>query len=153
MAYESRQIANEFIRLARAKGRGMPIMTLMKLTYLAHAWTLAVTHRPLLTDSVEAWEYGTVIPDLYFEFKEQGVHDLEEIPMEEKPLDPDEKSIISQIYEHYKNKNALQLTRMIDAPGSPWDTEWPQYIGRIIPNAKIEKHYARKLAKAKSRER
>ena len=68
-AYDSRRVANEFIRAAAQEGRGLSIMTLLKFVYIAHGWTLALLDRPLITDLAEAWRYGPVVPSVYFGFR------------------------------------------------------------------------------------
>ena len=57
-------IANEFLKKPNATGR-LTQMQLLKLTYIAHGWNLAVNGEPLVSEPVEAWNYGPVIRDLY----------------------------------------------------------------------------------------
>ena len=68
-AYDSRHIANCFIRRAKNDHESMSIMRVLKLVYMAHGWTLAVLNRPLIMDRIEAWEYGPVIPTVYYAFR------------------------------------------------------------------------------------
>ena len=65
MPVRARAVANEFIHLAKADGRSLTPLQLIKLTYIAHGWMLTLYGRPLIVDEVEAWKYGPVIPDLY----------------------------------------------------------------------------------------
>ncbi len=50
--YDSRQIANWFIRRAPDDGQSMSIMHVLKLVYMAHGWTLATLDRPLIMDRI-----------------------------------------------------------------------------------------------------
>jgi antitoxin SocA-like protein len=72
MAVQARVVANEFIRLAEADGRALTPLQVIKLAYIAHGWMLALYQRPLISDSIEAWKYGPVIPTLYHALKKYG---------------------------------------------------------------------------------
>ena len=60
----SRTVAHEFLRLAREDGKSLWPMQVLKLAYIAHGWMLALYHRPLIGDGIEAWTYGPIIPVL-----------------------------------------------------------------------------------------
>ena len=90
----SRIVASEFIVLARNAGESLTPMQLLKLVYIAHGWMLALHHRPLIKDDVQAWQYGPVIPSLYNairKFRANPVLEVSGVPNEN--LDDDEKSI------------------------------------------------------------
>ena len=73
MPYDAATVANRFIELAESdSGRRLTPMQLIKLTYIAHGFSLAIKNRPLLDESVEAWRYGPVIPSLYRKLKSYG---------------------------------------------------------------------------------
>src|ERR1700722_8483585 len=72
MPYPATVIANEFIALASKAGSALSPLKLQKLVYFAHGWCLALTGRPLISDRVQAWQYGPVIPSIYHEFKYVG---------------------------------------------------------------------------------
>lgn len=84
MSYDSRTIANHFIALAEIEGRTITPMTIQKLVYLAHGWSLGLFDEPLIDDTVEAWEYGPVIPSLYNAFKKYGNNPITQFAKIEK---------------------------------------------------------------------
>ena len=63
--HDSNKIANEFLRLAKESGQSLTPMQLLKLVFIAHGWMLGLYGEPLISDDVQAWKYGPVIPDLY----------------------------------------------------------------------------------------
>ena len=65
----SKTVAHEFLRLARERSGSVKPLQLMKLVYIAHGWILALYHRALVGDKIEAWTYGPVIPILYEEVR------------------------------------------------------------------------------------
>jgi uncharacterized phage-associated protein len=71
--YSSKAVANTFLDIAKANNvADISPMKLQKLIYYAHAWHLAFLGQPLIKEEVQAWKFGPVIPDVYFEFKECG---------------------------------------------------------------------------------
>ena len=47
-------------------------LSLQKLVYFCHVWSLIDLHKPLIKHNFEAWEYGPVLQYLYREFKVWG---------------------------------------------------------------------------------
>ncbi|MBL8233482.1 MAG: DUF4065 domain-containing protein, partial [Bryobacterales bacterium] len=70
--YEALAVANRFLALAARDKKPIDHLKLQKLIYFAHGWYLAFTGSPLLTEHVEAWQYGPVIPTVYHQFKRFG---------------------------------------------------------------------------------
>lgn len=148
----ARAVANEFVRLAQAEDKAFTPLQLIKLAYIAHGWMLGLYQRPLITDRIEAWKYGPVIPDLYRALKDYGSGFVTtEIPerVRSAPLDARERDLIEQVYKRYGNKNGVQLSQLTHQPGTPWHATWePESFGRGISNDLIAEHY-RQLANAK----
>jgi uncharacterized phage-associated protein len=148
MPVRARTIANEFLRLARADGRALTPLQLIKLTYIAHGWMLALYQRPLITDRIEAWRYGPVIPDLYHSMKHYGAEFVtRDIPGgSSEDLSEEERDIIQQVYNVYGHLTGIQLSQLTHQPGTPWFDSWTAGEQNIsISNDLIADHY-RQLA-------
>ena len=146
MPVRARTVANEFIRLAGADRRSLTPLQLIKLTYIAHGWMLALYQRPLITDDVEAWKYGPVIPDLYRAMKQYGsgyvTNDLGTWGTTSPELDDTERDIIRQVYALYGNMNGVQLSALTHQPGTPWSQTWnDDGKNGVIANDLIAEHY------------
>ena len=152
----SLQIANYFVEKSINFGVELTPMKLVKLTYIAHGWYLALADSPLINEAVEAWKYGPVVPSVYQHFKKyknQQITALEfdcnlnQIPnIEEENL----KLFLNKIWEVYKDFNGLQLSTLTHQPNTPWDIIWNQSGVRknehqIIPNEIIKNHYLEKI--------
>jgi uncharacterized phage-associated protein len=161
MAALSPAIANEFIRIAASEGRQLTQMQLQKLTYVAHGWNLAVNKQPLVTDELQAWDYGPVFPELYNHAKYFG---SSTIPRPLRKSDSDrfafflekdksseeysssvnsaEKEVIQLVWKRYGNYSAFKLSDMTHQPGTPW---FQAYFGQgknaPIPNEIVRRHY------------
>ena len=140
-------VANEFLRLANERGAALTPLQLMKLVYIAHGWMLALYQRPLITNRIEAWKYGPVIPDLYSSIKGFGSgsvigplrHGIFSRPAD---LEDEETWLIEQVYKVYGDMSGIKLSSLTHKTGTPWATTY-QLDGRNIPisNDLILDHY------------
>jgi uncharacterized phage-associated protein len=140
----SRTVANEFIMLARQAGESLTPLQVLKLVYIAHGWMLALHHRPLIRDEVQAWQYGPVIPALYNAVRKYRSSPVEQINgLPDEDLDENERSIVQQTFEIYGSLTGPALSRMTHAKDTPWDMTYePGSFGITIPNDLIEDHYS-----------
>ena len=148
--YDSRQIANYFIRLVnRKQGQGPSITQAIKLVYMAHGWTLALRGQPLINEQAEAWSYGPVIPTVYYAFRKFGTSNLSPIPMYDGELDDDTKALLDRVYEMYGQLSPKDLSRLTHIKGGPW---FQCYRGKYnyspIPDKVIAAHYQDKWRRA-----
>lgn len=143
--YDSRTVANRFLELAAERGEALTPMQLLKLVYIAHGWMLALYHKPLIREQVQAWQYGPVIPELYSEIRfYRGLPISKNIAAPSEPVDPAAQSIISQVYERYGRLTGPALSRLTHAENTPWARTYrPGSFGLVIPTDLIEDHYAR----------
>ena len=150
--HSSVTIADNFLEKAAAKGRLLTPMQLLKLVYIAHGWMLGLHGRPLISDNVEAWQYGPVIPKLYNvirHFKSDPV--TGPLKAAGLALDEVETDIIDQTFDIYGGKTGPALSRLTHMPGGPWAAVYERgSFGTNIPNDIIEDHYRQLAAKAES---
>lgn len=120
-------VAREFVNIAK---KGLTPLELQKLSFLAHGWSFPRLERELISDPVEAWEYGPVFPDLYFTLKHYGSSKVDDVPvgLHERlknrkkvvNLEKDEEDLIEFTYEKYKHLNGPQLIELTHNSGGPW---------------------------------
>lgn len=66
----------------------------------------------------EAWDYGPVIPEIYFEFKKFGQNDVYSEDFNFK-LRKNQKETIEAVWEQLRNKSAFQLVDLTHSE-QPW---------------------------------
>lgn len=149
--YDSRQIANWFVRRSDKDEISLSIMKLIKLVYIAHGWCLAALDRPLIIDEVQAWDYGPVIPDIYYTFRTKDIYTMSVFSMKERDLDSITEQLLNEVWELYKNNTALQLSNLTHIVGGPWERTYdPTFRFKKIPNQLISSHYKEKIRAARN---
>lgn len=140
-------VANELIRLGKQDNNYFTPMQLLKLVYIAHGWMFGFFNKPLITDSIEAWKYGPVIPELYHKVKVYGGN---QIPQEinslfsfnHEQLNEEEKSVVNFVYRKYGNLGGVKLSMITHQNDTPWSRIFSlDGRGDIIPNDLIRQHY------------
>lgn len=121
----------------------MTPMKLLKLTYMAHGWMLALHDRQLVSEDVWAWKYGPVIPELYREIKAYGSQPVVPSFFSKYNLDLDvqEQSIVDQVYSKYAHFTGLELSAMTHASETPWHKVWHSNGQEVIPDCMITEYY------------
>ena len=158
MPYTAKQVANEFLVLAREDGKPLTPMQLQKLVYFAYGWYLAITGERLINERVEAWQWGPVIPSLYSEFKRFGsdaitdlARDIAQRPYRMSAGDPlkygEAMLIIKRVWDIYGKYNASQLSGMTHEPNSPWSQTPEKDVKGTDISDEVIAEYFRSLAK------
>jgi uncharacterized phage-associated protein len=153
MPYSAYQIARFFIEKANHEGKDISPMKLIKLVYIAHAWSLTFYEKPLISEPVQAWKYGPVIESLYHGFKAYGnasipIKEAETLPNAD--FDAPSRALLEKIWEKYGDLTAVHLSTLTHLPNTPWDIAWNQNGGKSsrwaqIPNELIHAFYSKKL--------
>lgn len=153
-------VANEFIYLASQEDKEIRLLGLVKLTYLAHGYSLAANDKPLLDyryDSVEAWRYGPVIPSVYHTFKHhksQPIKEMAEIPRWDdfgmiacfetpRITDPDTLRIIKFVWDRYKGCKESDLVTLLHRDGTPWKLYYEEDMNRLIRDETTKLFYSK----------
>lgn len=144
-------VANEFIRLGIKDGETFTPMQLLKLVYIAHGWMLAVYSEPLISERIEAWRYGPVIPDLYQKIKKYGGSSIANlIEGDNSKINDEQKSqIIKFVYEQYKEFDGIRLSSITHQPNTPWKQTYEPGYNKAISDDLIQHHYHDLFEKAK----
>lgn len=145
-------IANHFIGLSKKKG--LTLLQLLKLSYIAHGFKLAFFDKPLANEYAEAWKYGPVFPSIYHEFKasigpitkKANTFDMGKKILVEWDSDftAEEEKIMKGVYTTYSPLDGWQLSALTHAKNTPWARAWKkgEHIrGFSIPNDEIRDHY------------
>lgn len=95
-------------------------LKLQKLVYYAQGLHLALYNKPLFNENIEAWQYGPVVPELYFHYKDFGSGAIP-IPtsVDFDKYDSETKEFLNEVYAVYGQFSAFKLSRMTHEE-PPW---------------------------------
>jgi uncharacterized phage-associated protein len=148
MSLDGRAVANFVLDFCEGSGRGITNLSLQKIVYFCHVWSLIRLHRPLVRHQFEAWQFGPVLQYLYREFRKFDNRPITERATKIDPetgnnaivkytLDRETEELLSQVVDFYSLLSPVDLVNMSHAKGSPWDTVW-NHQGPVNPGMKIE---------------
>lgn len=145
--YDAHTVADAILKIAKANGKALTPMQLMKLVYIAHGWSLGLRQTDLFKNRIEAWKYGPVIPDLYRSTKSFG---RSPIPLEligessEISVTPKDRLFLEDVFSKYGHLDGIQLSYLTHLSGTPWHKVFKQGVECItIPGRLIEEYYRR----------
>lgn len=149
-------IANYFLRRGWAEGIDLTQLSLLKLVYIAHGWHLGAVEKPLISDRIEAWHYGPIIPTLYHRIKHYGKGPITDLVssafrgVNQQMLSEEVLHFLDPIWHHYKKFTAFQLSAITHQQGTPWAAvriKYPNKDGRkpAIMNEAIRSYYRDKI--------
>jgi len=141
--YSSRSIANYLLEQCGAHG-GLDALQTIKLTYIAHGFTLGLYDDPLIEDDVEAWKYGPVVRPVYAMIPYANTKVTQPLSEERPDLLPRDKSLVDTIIRNYAGLSGLRLSSLTHRDGTPWDLTWRRFgQNAVIPRELIRDHYKR----------
>lgn len=150
--YTSFDIARKILELAKKEGMTVDTMKLVKLVYIMHGWHLGFNDKPLISDEIQAWKYGPVIPVLYEVIKRFGAGKVDRELMDlysDKELDPKTADFVENIWHVYKNMSGLELSARTHMEGSAWSKSYHEgELNTVMKNEVIESHYKAMIEKA-----
>lgn len=105
----------------------MGTMKLQKLIYYCQAWSVVWDERPLFDETIEAWEHGPVVRELYAQHRRQPF--VASLPKgDATTLDADQRATIDAVLRVYGHRTDWWLRRLTHAE-RPWvDADHNQII-------------------------
>lgn len=153
--YDPLAIANYLIDLSlqahdgTEASKGIYLTKLIKLVYICHGMSLAHLNKPLVNEPVEAGDFGPYFTSIYRMLKDYALSEKLTIrKITEKatamgieitaPFKSNEKDLIKNVYEKFKNVSGSNLSWLTHKEGSPW-SETQKYEN--IKNENIKTFY------------
>lgn len=159
--YSAIAVANYFVQKALTDNADMTPIKLVKLTYIAHGWHLAITGgKPLISESVLAWRYGPIVQSVYNAFKKYGREQVTSLEFDfgnrvATVEDRKTKEILNRVWEVYKDFTGPQLSALTHKSDTPWDKvrqldDSKSLVIAIIPNESIFSFYSTRVKSTSS---
>lgn len=146
--HDAREVANFLLDHADERGLKLTNMAILKHIYFAHGWYLASCGEPLISNRIEAWQYGPVIRTVYDCFKEFESRPITsratvinwetgEITEARAQFYSATAALLRSTFDYYAGYGAFELSELTHASGGPWDQVWNARDGRVRLNMEI----------------
>lgn len=138
--YDVLDICYYIIKYSNDKDYGVSNLKLQKLLYFIQAWFLINTHRPCFKEKIEAWNFGSVVPEAYKEFSRYACMDIPFNHDDWVLVSETDKQLINQVVDRFANYTATDLLNLIYHQ-QPW---LDAYYGdtNIITNKMLLDYFA-----------
>lgn len=150
--YDVLTVADAILKIAKSRGISLTPMQLVKLTYIAHGWNLAIRGKDLFQNRIEAWQYGPVIPDLYHATKSYGRNPIPATAIgdpEDINVLPEDKAFLTEVFNKYGHLDGITLSYLTHKAGTPWTQVYSNGLRHVeIPDNLIKQHYQELLSSA-----
>lgn len=118
-------------------------LKLQKLLYYSQAVHMVLKdsfETPLFSDSIEAWQYGPVVPAVYRKYRKNGFDEIRP-DRKKNSLSPEEMRTVDIVLGYYGNMSGVQLIGKTHSE-SPWkDVYVPRQRHILISNKSIYDYF------------
>ena len=115
----------------------MSPLKLQKMLYFSQGWSYVWDNKPLFSEQFEAWQFGPVNREVYFEFQKYGKNT---IPFTESAGidDLEAKTTLDGVWNSYSKYSAYELVELTHSQ-KPWQVAYDTQS--IISNDSIREYF------------
>jgi uncharacterized phage-associated protein len=135
-SYQAKQIASYFIKKSDSESENdLTNLKIQKMLYFAQAEFYKKNNEPLFIDSIEAWELGPVVYNVYQWLRGCGAYTISsfDVEIDYSGITDKIQKFLDEIWEKYSKYSASYLVEKTHDPNGPWHEA---YINR--PNTVID---------------
>ena len=109
------EVANYFLEKGKEDWIQINLVHLLGLVYTSYGWYAVMERGKLFDESIEAWEYGPVIPAIYYEFQHFGKNPIEGYSMGDREaiIFEDRAEDDSDQHPYLKNDTASDILKTV----------------------------------------
>lgn len=135
--YSALEIARYIINKCTVENSPISNLQLQKILYFLQKEYLVNKDRVLFSDEIQAWQFGPVVPEVYYQYC--GFGSMAITMNYEVDVDNEDISIIDGIVNEKRCKNPWDLVSETHVDGKAWATIYRDGIGNhsIIPTELI----------------
>ncbi|NCC87011.1 MAG: DUF4065 domain-containing protein [Clostridia bacterium] len=152
-------IARYIINYSNNNNYGISNLKLQKILYFVQAYFLtnSTTNKPCFGETIEAWDFGPVVPKAYQEYKQYGSGDIPTIKSyidfdedtiwdsqcvqyDDSDIDAKSKELINAVVDKFSFYSATDLVTLTHKQ-SPWKDVYVPYSNNTITNEAIRKYF------------
>ncbi|MBQ9953124.1 MAG: DUF4065 domain-containing protein [Clostridia bacterium] len=155
--YDVLDVCRHIINYSNDKDYGISNLKLQKVLYFIQVWYWLKKEEPCFNESIEAWDFGPVVPEAYREYKQFGAVDIpsihsyiqfdnsdfwnsKRVEFKDDVIQPKDKRIIDQIVDDFSKYSASTLVRVTHNQ-TPWKDAYKKGRGTIITKEAIRGYF------------
>lgn len=152
--YDVLSVARFIINYCNSENIVISNLKLQKLLYFVQAFFLINTQQPCFRESIEAWDFGPVIPVAYHEFKQYGSGNIPTIKRyivyhnneyyyedySSNMIDSNDQENIIDVINEFKEYSATDLVKLTHSQ-TPWADVYVSGANNVITNESIERYF------------
>ena len=139
--YSALSVARHIIDYSHEIGYGISNLKLQKVLYFVQAEFLVSTSSPCFSDTIEAWDFGPVVPAVYHRYKVYGsaiipASNTPWMSIFEQPISEGDKRLINSVVDRLIGYSAATLVNVTHNQ-TPWKNAYVRGYNNPISNHSI----------------
>lgn len=159
MSYKVLDVCRFVINYSNERDYGISNLKLQKVLYFIQAYFLIKKkdHSTCFDEKIEAWDFGPVVPEAYYEYKQYGSGDIptiksyimfnekdiwnaKRIEFEDTIIADEDKSLIERVVDKFADCSATNLVSLTYRQ-SPWIDAYVPYQNNEITIKAIREYF------------
>lgn len=131
-------VANYIIAYGMQIGHPVSNLQLQKILYYIQVHFLKDTGVPFFEDDIEAWQFGPVIPNVYYQYAAFGPAPITIFDAPDIDLNLKEQKELNQIIRDKVVLSPWDMVRDTHQEGKPWQRYYEPDARNVIPKKAME---------------
>lgn len=119
--YSAFDIAQYVLYRYMELNRSITNLKLQKLLYFIQRQSLQVNQRPMFNEIIEAWQFGPVVPAVYYKYVGAGASEIYEFSLPDVKFEQEDIDIMEDIINKYIDSNPWVMMDETHNDGTAWD--------------------------------
>lgn len=135
---KAKSVANYVIAYGMKIGHPVNNLQLQKILYYIQVHFLKKKGIPFFKDEIEAWQFGPVIPTVYYQYAAWGPAPITMFKTQKIDLEQEEKKDLEQIVKGKAVLSLLEIVADTHKKGKAWDLYYKVNKRNVIPKKAME---------------
>lgn len=159
MSYKVLDVCRHVINYSNECDYGISNLKLQKVLYFIQAYSLIKKkdHTPCFDEKIEAWNFGPVVPEAYYEYKQYGSGDIptiksfimfdkddiwnsKRVKFDDTAISDTDKSLINKVVDKFADYSGTDLVSLTHRQ-SPWIDSYSSYQNNEITVETIREYF------------
>lgn len=135
---KAESVANYIIAESLHKMHPVSNLQLQKILYYVQVHFLKKTKRPFFSDDIEAWQFGPVVPKIYYKYAGFGPAPITVVRRLDIDLDTREREDLDSIIKEKMMLSPWDMVEDTHQAGKPWAMYYKEGERNVIPLKAME---------------